>query len=64
MTKLEPILVRQAEAAKLLAVSERTLEAWRAQGKGPPWLRIGEGRGKGVRYAYAQLRQWAEKQIS
>jgi phage terminase Nu1 subunit (DNA packaging protein) len=62
MRKLEKLLLTQAETAHVLSVSERTLEAWRAQDKGPPWLRIGEGKGKGVRYDHEKLKAWVAEQ--
>ena len=34
-------LVDQSKAATLLGLSERTLEAWRYRGGGPPFVKIG-----------------------
>ncbi len=34
-------LLDEAEAARLLSLSRRTLEAWRRQRRGPPWVRLG-----------------------
>lgn len=36
-------LVSRAEAAQLLHVSRRTLEAWATEGYGPPYARMGRG---------------------
>lgn len=45
-----PLLLSPGEAAKLLGMSPRTLERWRSQGSGPPWLRMGSGQQPVVRY--------------
>jgi predicted DNA-binding transcriptional regulator AlpA len=44
------------EVAAFLRVSESTLSRWRAEHKGPPFIRIG-----GVtRYRIGQVEQWLE----
>ena len=48
-------LLSTAEAAALLALSASTLKRYRAEGRGPPFLRLG-GR---VRYTRADLLKWA-----
>ncbi len=48
-------LLSTAEAAALLALSASTLKRYRAEGRGPPFLRLG-GR---VRYTRADLLNWA-----
>ena len=48
-------LLSTAEAAALLALSDRTLKRYRYEGSGPPFLRLG-GR---VRYTRADLLKWA-----
>ena len=48
-------LLSTAEAAALLALSASTLKRYRAEGRGPPFLRLG-GR---VRYMRADLLKWA-----
>lgn len=61
----EKLLLTARETAHMLSVSESTLEAWRAQGKGPPWIRFpGEKGGRGVRYPLDQLKDWITKQTS
>jgi hypothetical protein len=32
------------------SMSRLTLEVWRQKRKGPPWIRLGSGKGSGVRY--------------
>jgi hypothetical protein len=51
---MERLLLLGSEAAKLLAVPERTLAAWRLRGEGPPYCRIG----RLIRYPYLELLRW------
>ena len=52
-------LLTEAEAAKLLGISQRTLEKWRSRGQGPPFARIG----KAVRYPSQALENWVQGQL-
>jgi hypothetical protein len=45
-------LLKEAAAAKFLAVSARTMEAWRHQGKGPRFVVLSR---KAVRYRPTEL---------
>ena len=45
-------------AAQILGVSRRTLEKWRVVGGGPRFRKFG----RAVRYARADLHEWAEEQ--
>jgi excisionase family DNA binding protein len=47
-------LVTEPEAARLLAVSVRTLQAWRVQDAGPPYVRVG----RLIRYVRSSLAAW------
>lgn len=47
------------EVAALLRVSVRTLEFWRTNGMGPPFLKYP----RKVVYLAAAVRQWAENQV-
>jgi len=47
-------LLTEAQAAELLALSSRTLQAWRARGGGPPFVRAG----RSVRYKRGDLLCW------
>jgi predicted DNA-binding transcriptional regulator AlpA len=49
---VERLVLSQAEAAKALGVSERTLERWRVEGRGPRFVKLG----KRVGYTEADLR--------
>jgi predicted DNA-binding transcriptional regulator AlpA len=47
-------LLNEAEAAKFLAVSVRTLQAWRTRDSGPPFVRLG----RAIRYRLKDLIEW------
>lgn len=47
----EPVLLKEEQVAQLLNSSQRTLQGWRLEGKGPPYYRI-EG---GIRYDRADV---------
>lgn len=51
-------LLTTKEAAKILRLSERTLEAMRRSGKGPPFTRLGYDRSAKVVYRVASLLDW------
>ncbi|MCW5673393.1 MAG: helix-turn-helix domain-containing protein [Xanthobacteraceae bacterium] len=53
-----PILITEKAAARLLSVSFRTLQTWRTQEKGPPFLRIG----RAVRYESEAISSWVQRQ--
>lgn len=42
--------LKAAEVAKILQVSEKTLIRWRAQKRGPDFIRLGDGPRAPVRY--------------
>jgi predicted DNA-binding transcriptional regulator AlpA len=47
-------LLPPPDVARLLDVSERTLEGWRARGGGPPYTLVG----RLVRYSPAEVAAW------
>ena len=49
-------LIHEQEAAQLLCVSFRTLQAWRVRGGGPRFCKIG----RAVRYRRRDLMTWVE----
>jgi DNA-binding transcriptional regulator YdaS (Cro superfamily) len=51
-------LLTQGEAAELLGVSPSTLNCWRAQRRGPAFVRLSTRRC--VRYKPEDLRRWIE----
>jgi len=48
------------ELAKALSVSEPTLERWRRQGLGPPFIKVGNKR---IRYPITELDLWVRKSL-
>ena len=54
---LGDVLLTEAEVAELLRVSERTVRRWRAEGTGPPAVRVG----KAVRYRRRAVDEWLER---
>jgi len=52
-------LLTQVEAAKLLRLSERTLERLRLQGGGPSYVKCG----RSVRYREADIEAWIAQRI-
>lgn len=51
-------LLATKEAAKLLGIKTNTLEIYRHQGKGPPFLKLGSAQGSAVRYQRSVLAAW------
>jgi hypothetical protein len=55
LTEREP-LVAAGPVALYLDQSEKTLEAWRARGFGPRFIRVGQG----VRYRWSDIDAWLD----
>jgi predicted DNA-binding transcriptional regulator AlpA len=55
MTHPDQLIVTEAEAAKMLCISQRTLQRLRANGDGPPVIRLTEWR---IGYPIAGLKAW------
>lgn len=51
-------LLTTKEAASVLGVKPNTLEIWRHKGKGPPFVRLGDGPCAPIRYVRVQLAGW------
>lgn len=49
-------LLTEIQAAELLNLSTRTLQAWRIKGGGPRFLKLG----RAIRYRIADLNTWLE----
>jgi predicted DNA-binding transcriptional regulator AlpA len=58
----EKFLLTISEVMHLLSVSRRTLEDWRAKKTGPPWVKLSEGKGGGIRYPLGDLKKWIGEQ--
>jgi predicted DNA-binding transcriptional regulator AlpA len=50
-------LLTEIQAADLLRLSSRTLQAWRSQGVGPEYVKAG----RAVRYRRPALIEWTER---
>jgi hypothetical protein len=46
------------QVAELLALSPRTLIAWRQRGYGPAWIEVVPGERSTIRYNPAAVREW------
>ena len=57
-TEYQEPLLTTAEVARMLAVSEYTVRAWRMRGTGPPYVRVA---GKAIRYRADQVEAWLEE---
>lgn len=57
-------LATAREVAEFLGgdFSEKTLANWRSQGKGPKYIKFGEGSGAAVRYDWADVEAWLAAQ--
>jgi excisionase family DNA binding protein len=53
-------LVDETEAAEMLGLSKRTLQAWRVRGGGPPFLKLG----RLVRYDTTSLWDWVTAHVA
>ena len=58
----EPMLVDKDEAARLLGVSPRTIEAWAAARKIPS-VKLGQGKRSPLRFRPADLRAWIAARV-
>ena len=50
-------LLTEIQAADLLRLSGRTLQAWRTQGRGPSFVRAG----RAIRYRRCDINTWLEE---
>ena len=53
-------LLNEEQAAELLALSIRTLQAWRLRGVGPRYVRAG----RAIRYQQSELVEWISANTS
>jgi len=61
MTKRIASLLTQQQLADLLGISERSLERWRSEQQGPPYVPlVGGGT---IRYRLCDVEQWLEDQL-
>jgi len=60
MKEKNPILVDEREAADLIGMTPRFMQARRSQGDGPPYVKISS---RCIRYRPEDLRTWAAERI-
>ena len=53
------VLLREGEAASFLDLSKRTLQAWRVQGRGPKFIKVG----RSVRYRLEDLQTFVNENV-
>lgn len=56
-------LMSQEEVAALAGRAPRTLEGWRSRGKGPPFVKTGEGPNAKVYYRRADVEAWLASRV-
>ncbi|HTG33300.1 MAG TPA: helix-turn-helix domain-containing protein [Thermoanaerobaculia bacterium] len=54
------VLLTESEAAGYLRLTPRALQAWRYQGKGPPFVRISR---RAIRYRLVDLEAFVEENL-
>lgn len=55
--QLQPLLLRPRDVARLLGVSRRTIDSWRASGRLPPAMKLGGC----LLWKHADLVSWVEQ---
>ena len=56
-------LLNTAEAAQLLKCREQTLRKQRMQGRGPRFIRMGDGPNARVCYRLSDIRTWIDRRV-
>ncbi|MEM1182924.1 MAG: helix-turn-helix domain-containing protein [Acidobacteriota bacterium] len=56
-THHHPLLLSEKEAAKLIGFSVRTLQKWRTEGGGPPFIHVSA---RAIRYQVTDIEAWIE----
>ena len=59
-TPIRTLLIDEDTAAEMLGLSPRTLQAWRARGEGPVYIRVSS---RCIRYRVTDLEEWAEERV-
>ena len=60
MAGQDPIVVSEADAARLLNVGPRTLQGWRLNGTGPDFVTLGQKR---IGYLKSTLLEWVQSRV-
>lgn len=56
-----PVFLEPVELSGMIKVSERTLENWRLQKKGPEYIRLGKGGCAKVLYSLDEVLRWMKE---
>lgn len=59
LVSIEQSLLTQRETSRVLHISQRTLQKWRSEGRGPRWLRVG----RRIWYRPADIEEWLDEQV-
>ena len=54
-------LLTPGEVSRILGVTVWTLQAWRAQGKGPAWTKLGTSRTSPIRYSRKAVQEFVSE---
>lgn len=60
MNDTDERLLNSTEAAEFLNLKRHTLAKWRVEGKGPRYIKMGEGKTSPIMYTRAALTQWLD----
>lgn len=60
LQRVPGMLLTEKQAAELLNLTPRALQAWRVQGRGPVFYKIS---GRAVRYNLSDIETWLAKKI-
>ncbi len=60
MSELEPLAISPREAARLTGYTDKYFEKQRELGKGPPAVKLPNGR---IRYPWPQFKAWFEAEM-
>ncbi|HPP03131.1 MAG TPA: helix-turn-helix domain-containing protein, partial [bacterium] len=55
------VWVNEKQAAKIMGVSPRSLQAWRLRGGGPAFVRVSK---RCIRYRLADIQAWAGERLA
>lgn len=61
--RAEKVLLTTGEAADILRLSPRTLERFRVEGAGPPYIKLGSGKRARVVYRKSDLEDWIDSSV-
>lgn len=59
MSHYHEMFVSELQASKILNIKIRTLQSWRAKGKSPPYIKVGQ---RLIRYRMSDVYQWIDGQ--